>query len=348
MSTTKAYAAFDSSSPLRPYALFRREPRPSDVTIEILYCGICHSDLHQVRNEWKNAKYPMVPGHEIIGRVVAVGANVTTLKTGQLAGVGCMVDSCRACGPCERGLEQYCEKGNSQTYNGFERDGTTPTYGGYSRQIVVDERFVLRVAEQSSLEAVAPLLCAGITTYSPLRHWKVGKGMRVGVVGLGGLGHVGVKIAAAMGAEVTLFSSSNRKREDAKRLGASDYVVSTDRAQMSKMRGRLDLILNTVSADHDIGSLLNALKLDGTMVMVGAPDKPLSLPIFPLLMARRSIAGSGIGGIKETQEMLDFCAEHALTADVEVIPMPSVNDAYDRLVKGDVRYRFVIDSATLG
>jgi uncharacterized zinc-type alcohol dehydrogenase-like protein len=347
MPTTRAFAAIDNKSPLGPFELTRRDPRASDVTIDILYCGICHSDLHQVRDEWQNAHYPMVPGHEIVGRVRAVGANVTKLRPGDFAGVGCMVDSCRECGPCRRGLEQYCEKGMTATYNGFERDGKTPTYGGYSKQVVVDERYVLKVAEQGSLEAIAPLLCAGITTYSPLRHWNVGKGTRVGVVGLGGLGHMAVKIAVAMGAEVTLFSSSDRKREDAKRLGAHEYVVSSDRAQMSRMAGRLDFVLDTVSAEHPIGPLLLTLRLDGTMVMVGAPDKPLALPAFPLLMNRRSIGGSGIGGIPETQEMLDFCAAHKVTAEVEVIPMQKVNEAYDRLVKGDVRYRFVIDNATL-
>ena len=348
MTTTRAYAAFDDNSPLRPFEVPRREPRAGDVTIDILYCGICHSDLHQVRNEWGSSLYPMVPGHEIIGRVSAVGASVTKVKPGELAGVGCLVDSCHQCGPCKRDLEQYCEEGGTPTYNGLERDKKTPTYGGYSKQVVVDERMVVRVAEQGSLEAVAPLLCAGITTYSPLRHWKVGKGTRVGVVGLGGLGHVGVKIAVAMGAEVTLISSSERKREDAKRLGAHEYVVSSDAAQMRKLGGRLDFILNTVSAQHDIASLLMALRLDGTMVMVGAPEKPLALPAFPLLMGRRSIAGSGIGGIAETQEMLDFCAAHKITADVEVIPVQKVNEAYERLAKSDVRYRFVIDNATLG
>jgi uncharacterized zinc-type alcohol dehydrogenase-like protein len=348
MTTTKAYAAFDNKSPLRPFDVSRREPRESDVTIEILYAGICHSDLHQVRNEWQNAKYPMVPGHEIVGRVVAVGSKVTKVRAGELAGVGCMVDSCRHCGPCGRGLEQYCEEGNTQTYNALERDGKTPTYGGYSRHIVVDQHFALKVAEQGSLETVAPLLCAGITTYSPLKHWKVGKGSRVGVVGLGGLGHMAVKLAAAMGAEVTLFSSSNRKREDAKRLGAHEYVVLSDGAAMSKTTGRLDFILNTVSAQHDITGLAMALRLDGTMVLVGAPEKPLALPVFPLLMNRRAIAGSGIGGIAETQEMLDFCAEKKIGSDVEVIPVQKVNEAYDRLAKGDVRYRFVIDNATLG
>jgi len=347
MPTTKAYAAFDNTSPLRPFDAPRRDPRAKDVTIDILYCGICHSDLHQVKNDWKNSKYPMVPGHEIVGRVVAVGDKVAKVKPGQLVGVGCMVDSCRECDPCKRGLEQYCEKRNTQTYNDVERDGTTPTYGGYSKRVVVEERFVLRIAEQAKLEAVAPLLCAGITTYSPLRHWKVGKGSRVGVVGLGGLGHVAVKIAAAMGAEVTLFSSSDRKREDAKRLGAHEYVVSSEKAQMRKQSGRLDFIIDTVSADHDITGLLMALRLDGTMVLVGAPEKPLALPPFPLLMNRRSIAGSGIGGIPETQEMLDFCVEHKLTADVEVVPIQKVNEAYERLQKADVRYRFVIDSATL-
>jgi alcohol dehydrogenase (NADP+) len=348
MPTAKAYAAFDNKSPLRPFEAPRREPRPDDVTIDIAYCGICHSDLHQVRNEWQNARYPMVPGHEIVGRVAAVGANVKKLKVGQFAGVGCMVDSCRRCGPCDRGLEQYCEEGNTQTYNAVERDGKTPTYGGYSQRIVVDQRFALNIAEQSSLEAVAPLLCAGITTYSPLRHWKVGKGSRVGVVGLGGLGDMAVKLASAMGAEVTLFSSSNRKREDAKRLGAHEYVVSSEDQQVNKMKGRLDLIINTVSAPHDITGLLMALKLDGTMVLVGAPEKPLALPVFPLLLNRRAVAGSGIGGIPETQEMLDFCAQHRITSDVEVVPMQKVNEAYDRLAKADVRYRFVIDIATLG
>jgi uncharacterized zinc-type alcohol dehydrogenase-like protein len=348
MSTTKAYAAFDNKSPLRPFEAPRREPRASDVTIDVLYCGICHSDLHQVRNDWRNSKYPMVPGHEIVGRVVAVGDKVTKVKAGQLAGVGCMVDSCRECSACNRGLEQYCEKRNTQTYNDVERDGTTPTYGGYSKRIVVEERFVLTIAEQAKLEAVAPLLCAGITTYSPLRHWNVGKGTRVGVVGLGGLGHMAVKIAAAVGAEVTLVSSSDRKREDAKRLGAQEYIVSSDSAQLRKVRNRLDFIIDTVSAEHDIASLLGTLRLDGTMVLVGAPENPLALPAFPLLMSRRSIAGSGIGGIPETQEMLDFCAKHALTADVEVVPIQQVNEAYERLQKADVRYRFVIDNATLG
>jgi len=347
MATTKAFAAFDDKSPLRPFEVNRRDPRPADVTIEILYCGVCHSDLHQVRNEWKNASYPMVPGHEIVGRVTAVGPKVTKVAVGALAAVGCMVDSCRECAACNRDLEQYCEHGNTQTYNAFERDGKTPTYGGYSKQIVVDDRFVLRVADQPNLEAVAPLLCAGITTYSPLRHWKVGKGTRVGVVGLGGLGHMAVKIAAAMGAEITLFSSSDRKREDAKRLGAHEYVVSSDSAQMKKQASRLDVIIDTVSADHDIGALAMTLRLDGTMVMVGAPEKPLALPVFPLLLNRRAIAGSCIGGIAETQEMLDFCAKHRLTADVEVIPIQSINEAYERLLKGDVRYRFVIDSASL-
>jgi len=348
MPITSAYAAFDNHSALRPFEVTRRDPRAEDVTLEILYCGICHSDLHQVRNEWGNSSYPMVPGHEIVGRVVAVGAGVTKVKPGQIAGVGCMVDSCRRCGPCERGLEQYCEQGNTQTYNHVERDGKTPTYGGYSRLIVVDQRFVLTVADQGALEAVAPLLCAGITTYSPLRHWNVGKGSRVGVVGLGGLGHMAVKIAVAMGAEVTLFSSSERKSADAKRMGAHEVVVSSDAKQMKATRGRLDFILDTVSADHDLKPLLLALRLDGALVLVGAPEKPLSLPVFPLLMNRRSIAGSGIGGIPETQEMLDFCAKHRIGADIEVIPVQKVNEAYERLTRGDVRYRFVIDNSTLG
>ena len=347
MATTKAYAAFDTTSPLRPFEVQRREPGPDDVAIDILYCGICHSDLHQVKNDWGNAKFPMVPGHEIVGRVVAVGANVKKLKVGELAGIGCMVDSCRTCSSCERGLENYCLNGMTPTYNGFERDGKTPTHGGYSKHVVCDERFVLKVAEQGSLETIAPLLCAGITTYSPLRHWKVGKGSKVGVVGLGGLGHMAVKLAAAMGAEVTLFSSSNRKREDAKRLGAHEYVVTSDAAEMTKQKGRLDFVLDTVSADHDVTALIQTLRVDGTLCLVGAPEKPLALRAFPLLFGRRSFAGSGIGGIPETQEMLDFCAQHRIGSDVEVVAADRINEAYERLAKADVRYRFVIDTSTL-
>lgn len=344
MPETRGYAAFDPKSPLRPFSFTRREPGPRDVEIDTLYCGICHSDLHQVRDEWGGSRYPMVPGHEIVGRATRVGAEVEKVQEGDIVGVGCMVDSCRTCSPCEEGLEQYCLEGFVPTYNGTERDQKTPTQGGYSTRIVTDERFVLRVRESARLEAVAPLLCAGITTYSPLRRWNVGKGSRVGVVGLGGLGHMAVKLAAAMGAEVTLFSSSDRKRKDAARLGAHDYVVSSDSAAMAAQGGRLDLVLDTVSADHDLVPLLNALRLDGTLVLVGAPEKPASLPAFSLIMRRRAVAGSLIGGIPETQEMLDFCAERGITADVEVIAAPEIDRAYERMLRGDVRYRFVIDA----
>lgn len=347
MLETKGYAAFDHTSPLRPWTFQRREPGDHDVLIEILHSGICHSDLHQVRNEWQSSHYPMVPGHEIVGRVTRVGAKVTKHKVGDLAGVGCMVDSCRTCDPCKKGLEQYCEPGSTMTYNGFERDGKTPTQGGYSTQIVVDQDFVLRVPASLPLAGVAPLLCAGITTYSPLRHWKIGKGHRLGVVGLGGLGHMAVKIGAAMGAEVTMLSTSPKKKADATRLGAHDFLVTTDAVAMAKAAGRFDFIINTVSAPHDLVALTALLRTDGTMILLGAPDKPAVLPAFPLIMRRRSIAGSLIGGIAETQEMLDFCAEHGIVSDIESIPMADVNAAYERLLKGDVRYRFVIDLASL-
>jgi len=347
MLQAKGYAAYDNKSPLRPFSFERREPGPNDVLIDILFCGICHSDLHQVRNEWQDSRYPMVPGHEIVGRVSGVGDKVKNFKAGDLAGVGCLVDSCRTCHACEKGLENYCEDVAVQTYNAYERDGKTPTYGGYSTRIVVDERFVLRVTDQSSLDGVAPLLCAGITTYSPLRHWNAGKGTRVGVVGLGGLGHMAVKIAAAMGAEVTLFSSSDRKREDAKRLGAHEYVVSSDAQQMAKQNNRLDLIIDTVSAGHDMNALLKTLRTDGTLVLVGAPEVPLQVAAFSVIPKRRTLAGSTIGGLPETQEMLDFCAKHGITADVETIPVQEVNRAYERLAKADVRYRFVIDTKSI-
>jgi uncharacterized zinc-type alcohol dehydrogenase-like protein len=347
MLDTKGYAAFDRSSPLRPFSFQRREPGERDVLIRIAYCGICHSDLHQVRNEWQSSIYPMVPGHEIVGRVERVGANVTKHKAGDVVGVGCMVDSCRTCGSCKDGLEQYCEVGNVMTYNGYERDGKTPTYGGYSSQIVVDEDFVLRVGHAGRLDAVAPLLCAGITTYSPLRHWKVGKGSRVGVLGLGGLGHMAVKIAAALGAEVTLLSSSDKKKADATRLGAHDFVVTSDERALSAVAKRFDLLVDTVSAPHDLARFASTVRRDGTMVLLGVPDKPATLPAGALIMHRRSMAGSLIGGIPETQEMLDFCAKHGIASDVETIPIQDVDRAYDRLLKGDVRYRFVIDLASL-
>ena len=346
MPQVHGYAAFDSKSPLKPYAFDRRDPGPRDVVIDIESCGICHSDLHQVRNEWGNSSYPMVPGHEIVGRVAQVGAEVKNHAVGAWAGVGCMVGSCGKCGACEKGFEQYCDGPTAMTYNGTELDGKTPTYGGYSTRIVVDERFVLKIADTSAPEAIAPLLCAGITTFSPLRHWKVGKGSRVGVVGLGGLGHMAVKLAVAMGAEVTLFSSSEKKREDAKRLGAHEYVVSSDPKALGKQAGRLDLVLDSVSAPHDLVGYVNALRVDGTLVLLGVPDKPAVLPAFPLIMRRRSIAGSLIGGIPETQEMLDFCATHKIVADVEVVGAKDIDKAYERMLKGDVRYRFSIDAKT--
>jgi uncharacterized zinc-type alcohol dehydrogenase-like protein len=347
MLKTKGYAAFDSKSPLAPYAFDRRDPGPSDVVIEILYCGVCHSDLHQVRDEWASSQYPMVPGHEIVGRVTKVGASVGKVKVGDLAGVGCMVDSCRTCASCKKGLEQYCEVGSTMTYNGVDKDGTSRTQGGYSSQIVVDQAFTLKVSDKVPLDRVAPLLCAGITTYSPLRHWKIGKGHRVAVLGLGGLGHMAVKLAAAFGAEVTMLSSSTSKKADAQRLGASDFVVTSDERALKPHAGRYDLLIDTVSAPHDLVAFVNLVKTDGTMVLLGAPPVPAALPAFPLIMKRRAIAGSLIGGIAETQEMLDFCAAREIGCDVETIPIKEIDRAYDRMLKGDVRYRFVIDAKSL-
>lgn len=347
MLETKGYAALDHSSPLQPFTFQRREPGERDVHIQILYCGVCHSDIHQARNEWASSKYPMVPGHEIVGRVERVGAAVKKLKAGDIAAVGCMVDACRTCSACEKGLEQYCETGAIFTYNSFEKDGKTLTQGGYSTQIVVDEDFALRVKHQGSFERVAPLLCAGITTYSPLRHWKVGKGHRLAVLGLGGLGHMAVKLGAALGAEVTLISSSPSKQADAKRLGAQEFLLGSDDAAIAKSANRFDFILDTVSAPHDLARYANLLRTDGVMILVGAPDKPATLPAFSLIMRRRSIVGSLIGGIPETQEMLDFCADRGIAADVETIPMADIEKAYARMLKNDVRYRFVIDLASL-
>jgi len=348
MLDTKSYAAFDSKSPLRHHTIQRREPGEHDVLIEILYCGVCHSDLHQVRNEWMNSTYPMVPGHEIVGRVARVGAKVTRFKPGDIAGVGCLVDSCRTCQSCEKGLEQYCLGHSSMTYNGTERDQKTPTYGGYSSQIVVDERFTLRVTHKDSLAGVAPLLCAGITTYSPLRHWSVGKGHRIAVLGLGGLGHMAVKLGAAFGAEVTMLSSSASKKADAERLGAHDFVLTSDDKAFASAQGRFDFIIDTVSAPHDLARYAELLRTDGVMILLGAPDKPAALPAFSLIMRRRSIAGSLIGGLPETQEMLDFCAERGITSDIETIAIQDIDKAYERMLKGDVRYRFVIDMKSLG
>jgi uncharacterized zinc-type alcohol dehydrogenase-like protein len=318
------------------------------VELTILYCGVCHSDVHQARDEWGGSIFPMVPGHEIVGRIKHVGSEVDKFKVGDLAGVGCMVDSCRTCASCREGLEQYCEVGFSPTYNGYERDGKTPTQGGYSSNIVVDQAFVLGVSERLSLAGVAPLLCAGITTYSPLRHWKVGPGQRVGVVGLGGLGHMALKFAHSFGAEVVLFTTSPGKSEDARRLGASEVVVSSRRDEMKKQKNRFDFILNTVAVPHDLDAYLNMLKRDGTMTLVGVPDKNHPSPrVGNLIYKRRSLAGSLIGGIAETQEMLDYCAEKGITSDVELIDIDQINVAYERMVKSDVKYRFVIDMASL-
>lgn len=347
MSRTKAYAAYDAASPLRDYEINRREPGPHDVQIEILYCGVCHSDLHQVRNEWGGTVFPVVPGHEIVGRVTAVGSEVTKFKIGDLAGVGCLVDSCRECPKCKKGLEQYCDNGFTGTYNGYERDGKTLTYGGYSKAIVTTEAFVLKISEKLDLKAVAPLLCAGITTYSPLRHWKVGKGHKVGVLGLGGLGHMAVKFAVSFGAEVTMLSHSPSKQKDAERLGAHRFALTSDSETLKSLSGYFDFIIDTVSAPHDYNVYLNLLNTDGVMICVGAPPEPSQVIGFNLIFHRRSLAGSLIGGIPETQEMLDYCAAHGIVSDVEMIAMKDVNEAYERMLKGDVKYRFVIDLATL-
>ena len=341
------YAAQVAKAPLAPFRFERRDPRPDDVVIEILYCGVCHSDVHQARAEWGGGIFPMVPGHEIVGRVTRVGSAVKKFKEGDLAGVGCLVDSCGSCGSCGEGLEQYCEKGSVGTYNAFEKDGKTPTYGGYSNNIVVKEDFALRVSDKLDLKAVAPLLCAGITTYSPLRHWKIGPGHKVGVVGLGGLGHMGVKFARSFGAKVVLFTTSPGKVEDAKKLGAHEVVISSDRAQMKAHTGSFDFILNTVAAPHDLNALMSLLKREGTMTLVGIPDKDPTLRVSNLIFKRRNLAGSLIGGIAETQEMLDYCAEHGIVSEIELIAAKQINEAYDRMVKSDVKYRFVIDMATL-
>ncbi len=347
MTQASAYAALDPTTPLQPYSFERRAPGEQDVQIEILYCGVCHSDLHTARNEWNNTLYPSVPGHEIVGRVTAVGSAVKAFKVGDLAGVGCMVDSCRSCSACSDGLEQYCENGFTGTYNGPAFGGEN-TLGGYSDHIVVDEQFVLRISHTDNLAGVAPLLCAGITTYSPLRQWKVGPGQKVGVVGLGGLGHMAVKIANAMGAHVVLFTTSPGKKEDALRLGAKEVVVSKNREEMEAHLNSFDFILNTVAAQHNLDPFLALLKRDATMTLVGAPSEPHPGPdVFGLIFKRRRLAGSLIGGIAETQEMLDFCAEHNIVSDIEMIRMQDINDAYERMLRSDVKYRFVIDIATL-
>jgi uncharacterized zinc-type alcohol dehydrogenase-like protein len=346
----KAYAAQSATSSLAPFTVPRRSPRPQDVQIEILYCGVCHSDLHQVRNEWQSVMptvYPCVPGHEIVGRVVKVGSAVKKFKEGDIAAVGCLVDSCRVCASCRAGEEQYCENGFTLTYNGEDKFLGGVTYGGYSESIVVDEAYVLRVSNKLDPAGTAPLLCAGITTYSPLRHWKVGKGQKAGIVGLGGLGHMGVKFAHAFGAHVVLFTTSANKTADALRLGADEVVVSKNEAEMQKHARSFNFILDAVSADHDINAYLTLLKRDGTLALVGAPEKPFPVSAFNFLMARRRLAGSAIGGLRETQEMLDFCADHGITADIELIRIQQINEAYGRLLKSDVKYRFVIDMASL-
>lgn len=342
------YAAKSAQVPLAPLEFTRRDPRPDDVVMEVLYCGVCHSDLHQARNDWGFSTYPLVPGHEVIGRVTAVGKDVTKFKVGDFAGIGCMVDSCRQCQPCQQGLEQYCEEGNVQTYNGVDRHDHTPTYGGYSQTIVASQNFVLKIPKGLDLKAAAPLLCAGITTWSPLRHWQVGKGSKVAVVGLGGLGHMALKLANALGAEVTLFTRSPSKEADARRLGAHHIVLSTDDAQMAATKGQFDLIIDTVPYVHDINPYMPTLNVNGTLVFVGyLGDLSPMINTMPLILARRSVAGSCIGGIAETQEMLDFCAKHGIASDIEMINIQDINHAYERMLKSDVKYRFVIDMASL-
>jgi uncharacterized zinc-type alcohol dehydrogenase-like protein len=341
------YAAQTPSAALAPFTFERRAPRPDDVTLEILYCGVCHSDLHQARNDWGFSEYPIVPGHEIVGRVSAVGDSVTKFKPGDLAAIGCMVDSCRICSPCQAGLEQYCDAGNTQTYNGRDRHDHTQTFGGYSQFILASQDFVLHLPDNMDLKGAAPLLCAGITTWSPLRHWQVGKHSKVAVIGLGGLGHMALKLAHALGAEVTLFTRSPGKEADARRLGAHNVVLSTDDAQMKSVRNQFDLIIDTVPYEHDINPYTPTLRLDGTLVFVGQLGDSPVFNTMPLITGRRSIAGSGIGGIAETQEMLDFCGEHGIVSDVEVINIQDINAAYERLLKSDVKYRFVIDMASL-
>lgn len=348
MYETKGYAAHSEKDPLKPFSFKRRDLRDNDVFLEIQYCGVCHSDIHQVRSEWNGTDYPIVPGHEIVGVVKEIGSSVSKYQVGDTVGVGCLVDSCKKCTSCNEHLEQYCEKGKVPTYNGKDLITGETTFGGYSTNLVCREDFVLKIPKNLELANTAPLLCAGITTYSPLKHWKVSATDRVGVVGLGGLGHMAVKIANAMSAQVVVFTTSTSKVDDAKRLGASEVIISKNESEMKKMAGSMDLILNTVGAPIDLNPYLETLKRDKTMVMVGLPEKPhLSLEMSKLISKRRSIAGSLIGGIKETQEMLDFCGEHGIVSDIEKININQINEAYDRVVKGDVKYRFVIDIATL-
>ena len=347
MIKAQGYAARAAKSRLEPFSFERRDPGARDVVIEILYAGICHSDIHQARDEWGGARFPMVPGHEIAGKVIATGSEVTRFAVGDLAGVGCMVDSCRVCPSCREGEEQFCDSGPVWTYNSVERDGKTPTYGGYSNLIVVSEDFVLRLPGNLPLSQVAPLLCAGITTYSPLRRFHVREGSEVGVVGLGGLGHMAIKLSRAMGARVTVFSTSPAKEEDAKRLGAHDFVLTKKDGWGAMVANRFDLMVDAVSADHDLAPYLGALRKDGAAVLLGVPEKPLSIHSFLLISRRRNLTASLIGGIRETQEMLDYCGQNGIVSDIELIPIQKVNEAYERTLAGDVRYRFVIDMATL-
>jgi uncharacterized zinc-type alcohol dehydrogenase-like protein len=347
MTKIKAFAAQDAESILGPWNLERRTPGPMDIQIEILYCGVCHSDLHQIRNEWGNSIFPMVPGHEIVGRISKIGSGVTKFNVGELAAVGCLVDSCRKCENCKDGLEQYCLNGSSPTYNGLEQDKKTPTYGGYSKMIVADQSFVLRISDKLPLQNIAPLLCAGITTYSPLRHWKVGKGHKLAVLGLGGLGHMAVKFGVSFGAEVTMLSSSPSKQEDARKLGAHKFVLTSDPEQLKSVQGSFDFIIDTVSAPHDYNQYLGLLRTNGVLICVGAPPAPAQIYAFNLIGGRKSITGSLIGGLPETQEMLDYCAQHSIVSDVEMINIQDIHRAYDRMLKGDVKYRFVIDMASL-
>jgi uncharacterized zinc-type alcohol dehydrogenase-like protein len=347
MFSAKGFAALNAGSKLGPFSFQRRALTADDVLIDIRYCGVCHSDLHQARDEWGGGIFPMVPGHEIVGTVTQVGANVKKFKPGDTVGVGCMVDSCKTCPSCADGLEQYCENGFVGTYNAYEKDGKTPTYGGYSDKIVVHQRFVLQVNPSLDLKGVAPLLCAGITTYSPLRHWNIGPGKKVAIVGLGGLGHMGVKLARAFGAHVTCITTSASKRNDALELGAHDVIVSKNQSEMTLNKNRFDFILDTVSAEHDLNPYIDLLRRDGTLCLVGLPPVPASVPPFPLVMGRKKIAGSLIGGLPETQEMLDFCAKHNIVSNVEVIPIQSINEAYERMLKNDVKYRFVLDMKSI-
>jgi len=347
---TFSVKAFGTSAPeeaLKQINIDRREVTEKDVEIDILYCGVCHSDLHTARNEWHGTVYPNVPGHEIVGRITKIGSHVSKFKVGDLAAVGCMVDSCRECEQCKKGSEQYCEKGNVQTYNGHEKYLNKQTFGGYSERVVVDEDFVLRVPNNLDLAATAPLLCAGVTTWSPLKHWKVGPGMKVGIVGIGGLGHMGVKLAKAMGAHVVVITTTPSKVDDAKRLGADEIILSTDEEQMKGYANSLHFVLDCVSAQHDVNAYLKLLKVDGTLALVGAPEHPLPIAAFSLIPARKNFAGSTIGSITETQEMLDFCGEHNIVSDIELINIKDINTAYERLLKGDVKYRFVIDMDSL-